>query len=151
MKNILNKTIIKKKLILSKYLFKWYRNINKPKKNIHIDKNIFRQSNKTSINTNNKNKYYINENIKDFLFNNDNDNDNIFIKNYQSNLSTLNNDRKNKTLQNTIKKKNSNKTPKKIKFLYNKDILNIEDIKYISNNITNDRSIITSKTTNNKE
>ena len=148
LKNILNKAIIKKKLILSKYLFKWYRNINKPIKNILIDKNIFRQSNKTNINTNNKNKYYINESIKDFLFNNDNDN--IFIKNYQSNLSTLNNDIKIKTLQNTIKK-NPTKTPKKIKFLYNKDVFNIKDIKYISNNITNDRSIITSKTTNNKE
>ena len=150
LENILSKTILKKKFILSKYLFKWYRNMNKPiKNNSLIYKNIFRQkSNKNFINNSNNNKYNINENNKDFLFNNDTDN--LIIQNYRSNLSTLNNSTKNKTLNNTIKHKNSIKTPKKFKFIYNKDVLNINDIQFI-NNINNYKSITTTKATNNKK
>ena len=142
LKNIFKKKELKNKLIMSNFLFKWYRNKNTSKKIISIDKNIFRQkSKKTNIN-NISNKNYINSNIKEFLFN-DNNNDNIIIKNYQSNLSTINNETKNKTLQNTIKKKQINKTPKKIFFLYNNDILKPHDINFLNNNIFNDKNIST--------
>ena len=153
LRNIIDKKNIKNKLILSKYLFRWYKNINKSKKNYSIEKNIFRQkSNKTFLNSNNNsiNKCYISHNIKNFLFNNDNDKnnqDNYILKHYQSNLNTLNNEPKNKTMKNSINQNHSNKNPKKTKCLYNKDILNVNDINFI-NNITNDRSITT---TNNKK
>ena len=142
--NILRKKEIKNKLIMSKFLFKWYRNKNKSKKIISIDKNIFRKKSKqTNISINNiTNKNYLNSNIKDFLFNDNNNNDNIIIKNYQSNLSTINNEKKNKSLQNAIKRQ-INKTPKKITFLYNKNILNSNDINFLNNNIFNDKTIST--------
>ena len=152
LRNILEKKNIENKLILSKYLFRWYKNINKSKNNYSIDKNIFRQkSNKTFLNSNNNmNKYYINHNIKNYLFNNDNDKnnkDNYILKHYQSNVNTLNNEPKKSSLQSSFKQNHSNKNPKKTKCLYNKDILNVNDINFI-NNMTNDRSI---STTNNKK
>ena len=150
LRNIINKKILKTRLILLKYLFKWYRADNKYKKNISSNKNFFRQKpNRPYINTNNEyiNKNYINENIRDFLFNNNN-NDNEILKKYNSNLNTLNNENKSKTLQNTFKKKNinSNKTPKKIKYIYDKNIINLNsnDNNYINN-------MPTSTTINKKE
>lgn len=144
LKNIFLKKIIKNKLILSKYLFKWYKNVNKSKKNISKEKNIFRQKSKKSFfNVNNKfeNKNSINPNIRNCLFNNNNDIydnfDCLTIKNYQNNL-TLNNDKKNTSLQNKIK--HSNKTPKKTKFIYSKDIMLANNNNLKSNNIVNDRN-----------
>ena len=149
LKNIFGKKIIKNKLILWKYLFKWYKNMEKTKNNISLEKNIFRQKSKKSfLNANNKfeNKYSINDNIRNFLDIYDNY-DNLTIKNYQSNLTTLNNEKKNKSLKNKIK--HSNKTPNKMKFLYSKDIIKSYNMNLMSNNITNDRSIST--ITNNKK
>ena len=140
LKTILRNKEIKNTLIMSRFLFKWYKNKNQSQKKVPIDKNIFRQkSSKNNIKNNCNNKNYINSNIKNFLFNNNNDN-NVIINNYQSNLNTLNNEKKNKTFHSTIKKKNINKTQKKILFLYDKDILNDKDINFLNNNIFIDKT-----------
>ena len=158
LKNILTKKVLKTKLVLSKYLFKWYKRVNNKSKFISKDKNIFRQKSSKSFlsnkNINNKTNF-IHENIKEFLFNNDKDN--YIIKNNQSNFSTLNNEKITKTFQNMIKSKTSNKNQKKIKFFYDKNFLNINDINKINsinnNDFNNKAATIENKKlyTNNKD
>ena len=158
LKNILTRKILKTKLILSKYLFNWYKSIHNKSKHMLIDKNIFRQkSSKTFLNTKNvsNSKNYIHQNIKDYLFNNNNNNkDNLIIKNYQSNFNTLNNEKKNKNFQNITKSKKSDESKKKRKFLDDINFLDINDINFINNKaLSNKATTIENKKlyTNNKD
>ena len=142
LRNIIYKKILKTKIILWKYFFKWYKSYNKYKIFIanNNKKNIFRQK-KNQANVNTKNDYLknnINENIRDFLFN----------SYYNTNLSTLNNGKKSKT-QNELRKQslNSNKTPKKFQIINDKNFINFNpnDKNTIKNNMPNNTNNIGNK------
>ena len=130
LKNIINKKILKNKLVLSKYIFKWYKYINK---NIfEKNKNIFRKkcnNNKITIITNsniNGRNNYRNESIRDSLFNNKS-----IINKCHRNFSTINNENKLKTNQNSNDKINF---PKNLKFLENENVRKYTNLNKIIHN-----------------
>ena len=165
LRNILHINELKNKIILMKYLFRWYRyrhyisksnnknKINIDDTNFDTSKNIFRQRSYKQLNSNRVKKkisYGINNNIcnaiKDFV-NNVNNVNNSNISNY----NTKNEITENKFAINNINNINNNQKAKKERTLFNKKNLanfNINLSPDNNENINNSNNRYINNTTN---
>jgi hypothetical protein len=125
LKNIFLKNSLKIKIILYKYLFRWYKNAKKSSSTIINNKNTFRQRKNMNLNIasgNNKNGNNIDRYINEyFLINNimRDDNKNNKKDKYKKNYFTLSNEKRSRTYNNPKNKDNQCKLEKNINFNLN--------------------------------
>ena len=125
LKNIFLKNSLKIKIILYKYLFRWYKNAKKSSSTIINNKNTFRQRKNMNLNIasgNNKNGNNIDRYINEyFLINNimRDDNKNNKKDKYKKNYFTLSNEKRSRTYNNPKNKDNQCKLEKNLNFNLN--------------------------------